>query len=179
MITKNYKKLMTKFLMSNWVSNDPGISDLVNFDNTMKTIIVTNYSGSGVAAGFANVLSENQVADVQDSSANGIIIAVGTGTVEPTEDDYTLDSLISHTDLPVVGSTVSVTPTLVKQFTYIMQNVTQEDITVNEIGIYLRHGLYNAQGARPFCALLVRELLDTPVTIQPSQLVTFTFEFRF
>lgn len=180
MLTNNFKKIMTKFLMADWSSNfNPGITDLKNFDNTAGTI--NTYSVIATIPGCFNaVCSDNQIIIPTGGrmSWNGLLVAVGTGSAEPTADDYTLESLVSHTDMPVSSSTLGITASGTKQYTYILNNSTDAAITVAEIGLYLRSSAITT-GLTPLCCLLGREVLDTPVTVQPGQTATFTYEIAF
>ena len=180
MLTNNFKKIMTKFLMANWSSNfNPGITDLKNFDNTTGTINSSS-APAAVPGCFNAVCSDNQVIIPTggEASWNGLIVAVGTGSTEPTVDDYTLDSLVTYTDMPVSSATVGVTASGTKQFTYVLNNATDAAITVTELGLYLRSSAMTT-GLTKLCCLLGRELLNTPVTVQPGQTATFTYEIGF
>ena len=181
MLTNNFKKIMTKFLMANWSSSfNPGITDLKNFDNTTGAINNASGAPATIPGCFNTVCNENQIIIPTDggTSWNGLIVAVGTGSTEPTADDYTLESLVSHTDMPVSSSTLGITASGTKQYTYILNNATDTAITVTELGLYLRSPAITT-GLTRLCCLLGRELLDTPVTVQPGQTATFTYEIAF
>lgn len=179
MLTNNFKKIQTKFLMNNWSNNNPGITDLKNYDNTTGTI----NTGNGLALladCFNTVSSNNQVFIPTDGSTtwNSLIVCVGTGDTEPTANDYNLESLVSYTDMPVSSSTVGITSNNTKQYTYVLNNATSNTIIVKEIGIYLRSSAITT-GLTRLCCLLGREVLDEPVTVLPNQTATFTYEFSF
>ena len=179
MLTNNFKKIQTKFLMNNWSNNNPGITDLKNYDNS--TGMINDRNAGTVAGCFNSVCSNNQVVvpSVSATTWNGLIIAVGTGDTEPTASDYNLESLISYTDMPVSSSTVGVTANGTKQFTYVLNNSTANTIIVKEMGIYLRSSYTEIGTITPLCCLLGREVLDEPVTVLPNQTATFTYEFSF
>lgn len=178
MLTNNFKKIMTKFLMNDWYNYNPRITDLKNCDNTTGTI--NNIAPTAIANCFNSVCSDNQiiVPTGGDTSWDGLIVAVGTGTTEPTLNDYNLESPVSHTDMPVSSSSFGVTANYTKQFTYVMQNATDAAITVSELGLFLRSSAITT-GLTRLCCLLGREVLDEPVTVLPNQTATFTYEFSF
>lgn len=166
--------------MANWSSNfNPGITDLKNFDNTAGTINSPS-APETIPGCFNAVCSDNQIIipPSGEMSWDGLLVAVGTGSAEPTLNDYNLESPVSHTDMPVSSSSFGVTANYTKQFTYVMQNATDAAITVSELGLFLRSSAITT-GLTKLCCLLGREVLDTPVTVQPGQTATFTYEIAF
>ena len=111
-------------------------------------------------------------------------LVVGSGTTPVTDDDYKLDSPI--TTLTAVSATTScktdntranLSPTSFT-VTTTYRNDTEAPVTVNEIGImipvgYKISGTGSNKNALSSC-LIYREVLETPVTIEPNQLRTFS-----
>lgn len=104
-------------------------------------------------------------------------LSYGSGTTEPTADDYTLESPIST----LTGSSATCGKTASgKQYTQVVTNETNEDVTITELGLFvLVHIAYNEASAMKSSIMLYHEVLDTPVTLAPGQTATFTVELTF
>ena len=113
---------------------------------------------------------------VESGSSASIGIVFGTGTTPPTENDYTVENIIS-------GLTLSATPT--KQYSFdsatnkytvfydfTLANGTGEDITINEVCLFANVFPTSTKGENPgtgtsnkFAVLMDRTVLATPITI--------------
>ena len=149
----------------------------------------------GLALGYGRIdTASNSTGTMMPSSgiaqttARGITaqttLVVGSGTTPVTDDDYKLDTPI--TTLTAVSATTScktsptgnvLSPTSFT-VTTTYRNATDAPVTVNEIGImipvgYKSSGSGTNQNALSSC-LIYREVLETPVTIEPNQLRTFS-----
>lgn len=111
-------------------------------------------------------------------------LVVGSGTTPVTDDDYKLD--VPITTLTAVSATTSCktnnTGSILSPTTFVVsttyRNDTEAPVTVNEIGImipvgYLGSSISSNPNGLSSC-LIYREVLETPVTIEPNQLRTFT-----
>lgn len=177
MLTRNFKILMTRFLMTNWYSDNPNITNIINFNGDVGKI--TTRSVSGIAGGFNKTCNDNQIfIPPSNTTYDGMIVAVGKGTGDVSENDINLADLVPHTDMVMSSSTVGVTANYTKQYTYVLQNATNSPITITEIGLYLRSSSSNMDISK-LCCLVGRELLETPVVIQSGQTSTFTYEIAF
>ena len=129
--------------------------------------------------------SRGQVVTTAQGTSCQTTLVVGSGTTPVTDDDYKLDAPI--TTLKAVSATTScktddtgatLSPTSFT-VTTTYRNDTEAPVTVNEIGIMIPVGYkYSASGdvnnnALSSC-LIYREVLETPVTIEPGQLRTFS-----
>ena len=102
-------------------------------------------------------------------------IVLGSGNTQPTEDDYILTNKITS------GLTVgSVTVNLnidsdgnpYKEFIFLVTNTSQDAISIREIGYVGQLDAPDTVGSNSTSIssyLLDHSLLDTPVTIQPSE----------
>lgn len=103
-------------------------------------------------------------------------ITLGSGDTAPTIDDYAMDSVLSNLTLITeiskgYGATNSETedygdPIATNTATY--RNDTNANIEVKEIGLIFKDTWYN----RWF--LIYREVLDTPVIIEPNHTKSFS-----
>ena len=140
------------------------------YDNSNNTELMIPSSG----------LASTQAGGITDQTT----LVVGSGTTPVTDDDYKLD--VPITTLTAVSATTScktddtkntLSPTtFTVSTTY--RNATEAPVTVNEIGIMIPVGYkYSGSGAIPNAlssCLIYREVLETPVTIEPNQLRTFS-----
>ena len=128
--------------------------------------------------------SRGQVVTTAAGISYQTTLVVGSGTTPVTDDDYKLDAPI--TTLTAVSATTScksagtgdaLSPTTFT-VTTTYRNDTEAPVTVNEIGImipvgYKISGTGSNNNALSSC-LIYREVLETPVTIEPNQLRTFS-----
>ena len=140
------------------------------YDNSNNTELMIPSSG----------LVSTQAGGITDQTT----LVVGSGTTPVTDDDYKLD--VPITTLTAVSATTScktddtkntLSPTtFTVSTTY--RNDTEAPVTVNEIGIMIPVGYkHSGSGAIPNAlssCLIYREVLETPVTIEPNQLRTFS-----
>jgi hypothetical protein len=118
-----------------------------------------------------------------DVAAGTGMIILGSGDTPPTPDDYKLDNWIPTTELSVQSfDCFCFTGTerlneRIGAFQTTFKNVTNENITVKEIGL-MRDAYDNAQGgnfrSQRTKVLFIRNVLDSPVIVKPGELYTFT-----
>lgn len=173
MLTKNAKKLILYCIM------DSCISGTTHPEPNVVKYTLTNIQGNSVTTdayassmySFINSLNHVKTDPTQDSIT---FIRCGTGTSEPTENDYGLsfvsgmscDSVITS-----IGGNVSK-----KIYTATFSNNTDADIVVTEIG-FLTNFFYTRVNNDNF--LLDRILLETPITIPAGESKAITYELGF
>lgn len=101
----------------------------------------------------------------------GTFILVGSGTAEPSSSDYKLENCIS--DLTDCGQYIALSSVNLFSVNRILQNNTDEDIVINEVGLYNRPA-YNDNDKGRTKLLLAREVLPETVTLKPGDSYTFT-----
>jgi len=173
MITKNFKQLSRMLLIGDGPQTETGnilVGMIKAIDVTGGAWYLTSYSAEGITdyTGYTNAWD-----------AQGVTF--GSGTTQPTENDYKLESPISS-GISVTRD-VYKTPTssdkLSVEIHYSVTNTSGSDITISEIG--LKKSLYAASVpnilATPILTntptlgrvfLIDRTLLDNPVTIHPG-----------
>ena len=130
--------------------------------------------------------SSGQVSTTRKGITGQTTLVVGSGTTPVTDDDYKLDVPIASASLTAVSATTScktentgeaLSPTSFT-ITTTYRNDTEAPVTVNEIGIMIPVGCKSSISATMPNALssclIYREVLETPVTIEPGQLRTFS-----
>lgn len=101
----------------------------------------------------------------------GTFILVGSGTAEPSSSDYKLENCIS--DLTDCGQYLALSSGNLFSVNRILQNNTDEDIVINEVGLYNRPAYIDSDKGRTKL-LLAREVLPETVTLKPGDSYTFT-----
>lgn len=106
---------------------------------------------------------------------NTCTLVVGTGITKDKSTDYTMEYIIQDTSiLQVVSQTSSIYYTQLADslgtVSRTIKNVSDTTITITEIGLYTR-GTYDNE-----LWLLYREVLDSPVTLEPGKKYTFTID---
>lgn len=104
-------------------------------------------------------------------------VCVGSGNTPASKTDYKLENLISsglnqlnrtHA-LNILDNGIEIV------YAFILQNVSEDDITISEIGL-LNYGYI--QGSTGAAFLVDRTVLDTPVTIPAGETKTISYSIR-
>ena len=103
----------------------------------------------------------------------GVCIGFGAGSKQVSLEDYNLETIIDN--LSYLSSSV-VTTEECYMVTTSVKNNTSTDIIVSEVGIFGR-GTNGAVTGNPF--MLTRKVLETPITINPNEIKTFTIAINF
>lgn len=101
----------------------------------------------------------------------GTFILVGSGTAEPSSSDYKLENCIS--DLTDCGQYLALSSVNLFSVNRILRNDTNEDVVINEVGLYNRPAYIDSDKGRTKL-LLAREVLPETVTLHPGDSYTFT-----
>ena len=118
-----------------------------------------------------NSLGENVSIYVTSKYApNDWTMAVGSGTTEPTRDDITLPSGISGNIIHFGALMCDVAPNGNLIFTRAFTNISDSDVTITELGLYLMD-----DGN----AFLAAHKLIPARTVQPNETVTFSYVVEF
>lgn len=181
MITNNFKKLISEFLLgdestgSGWSSPATFSFNIVDKTGETKSyssqVNSTSATGSYACNGLFHALSRMGVNDENKS-----YIEVGTGTTTPTADDYNLESQDNNITVIPVG--VATTGSNTRTYTVICDNQSDEDITITEIGWFIKT-LYTTNTGTFDDFMLDRTVLSTPITIPAGQSKAITYEIGF
>lgn len=105
----------------------------------------------------STVYAANSYSSVSNQWAFGF----GTGTTPPTIDDYKFSGdLVTPTVVPASGTAYNGSNGSI--LAMVVTNETQEAMTINEIGLFLRVASYG-------CVMLTRDVLPQPVVLQPGE----------
>ena len=97
-------------------------------------------------------------------------LAVGSGTSEPQKSDYNIQEITSQYLSKSALTTVSYTPDGNVLFTRTFTNITNDNVTITEIAVYLVVSGY---------VFLVARKLILPRTLAPNETATFSYIIAF
>jgi hypothetical protein len=176
MINRNFKTVMLGWIMSSQVTN--------NSVPRFQSQTIYNVGGGGgeyppVTAGSFDVeaMSKciinalNQVTTnniIARQSVNRLFIAVGTGTTEATEEDYTLET--ENTDIICETITQTYTQAYKRQITATFNNPTSQDITLKEAGLFYETYLNDQYYINTI--MLARENINVTIPAGESKAIT-------
>lgn len=170
MLTRNFDSIMAGYLTvlpsksltpkeADWLGGIPGV--VKNHYGLMRAI--TYYQGTGFSI-FGHSSSSDNISQVpQDSSVTAMpIMIVGKSNAEETYYDYALDDIAELTTIGTryVNMTYNQEGCVYNTIKTFVNN-SDNDITVNEIGIY-QHIEFNHD------VLLYRKKLDKSVTLKAN-----------
>lgn len=165
MLTNNFRKILNYMFKNTTLVVKEHIVGLNN-----EIIISTN--GDSIPLQWLNTAKQTIL--TSDSTATqGVFIAYGDGNSPATSNDYNLEREI--TDLTLLGNSVSITNNGYAVISSI-KNTLGGSITVKELGIF--ETSKSEYGDRS-TFMLARNVLETPITIMPNEIKTFTVTINF
>lgn len=155
-----------------------------------QAVTFVNYAGANISksigtSGYFNLFGFEYSNDYYPALKNIITTAsmyskagvvFGTGTKEPTFDDYWL----SGDQITTIECSVAVTRTMgddgaIITGIYTITNTASSDITIGEVGLIASTAGTSTAGDR---IMVERSVLDTPVTIPPGGIGQVTYTIR-
>jgi len=176
MLNRNFKTIMLGWFMS---------SSRVGSDNpAFHTQTIYNVGGDGgdyppssasstekgyITMRIINTLNQLTTTNaITRQSQDRFFMAVGTGTTEATEEDYTLEN--ENTDITCEAITQTYTQAYKRQITATFNNPTAQDITLKEVGLFYET-YYNDQYYIN-TIMLARENIDVTIPAGESKAIT-------
>ena len=167
MLTRNYDSLMTAFMTilppsgytpteTDWLGGKPGVVKIHN--GVMKTMY--DYPRSSYST-FGQSSNNDNLSQLSTSTATIYpVLLVGKSNAAESYNDYAIDlitnlSVVGYRSAGITYSTDGCIYTTVKTFI----NNTENDITVNELGLYQHY-------ENGLDVLVYRKKLATPVTLK-------------
>ena len=201
MYTNNFKSLLSNYILYPWTRarTDSYGNDSDNYALNFISYEGNSYSTSGYPNstmqynvmynrvylnGFRKIIFENvTTSDISSSTGYGdmnmMIIPGGGSTTAESPSNYNLDIPYTLNDFSFVGGKVVQTDT---GYIYLstLQNITNHNIAVSELGLYMKGSTIRKWSNRDYhCILLNREVLDSVITIPPNGIYTFSLELKF
>lgn len=178
MLNRNFKTIMLGWFMSSQVTD--------NSIPSFQTQTIYNIGSSGEGAEFPptdasgsdreeiskciiNALNQLTTTNTTTrQSVNRLFMAVGTGTTEATEEDYTLES--ENTDIKCETITQTYTQSNKRQITATFSNPTTQDITLKEVGLFFE--TYYSESYYINTIMLARENINVTIPAGESKAIT-------
>ena len=177
MLNRNFKTVMLGWLMSSQTVD----SNVPRFQS--QTIYNIGSSGEGaefpptdasdtykeeLSKCIINALNQLTTTNtISRQEANRLFMAVGTGTTEATEEDYTLES--ENANITCEAITQTYTTSYKRQITATFNNPTAQDITLKEVGLFSEI-YYNNNYANTI--MLARENINVTIPAGESKAIT-------
>lgn len=172
MINRNFKTIMLGFLFSSQASNEANISfsDMNTYKTDGSQFLCPDTAGARtkVSNTIVNALSNPSTTNaISQQKINRLYMAVGTGTTEATEEDYTLES--ENTNITCETIAQSYTNNYKRQITATFNNPTAQEITLKEVGLFEEYYLDPNNYAN---WLLARENIEVTIPAGESKAIT-------
>ena len=165
MLTNNFRKILN-YMFKNATLLVKG--NIVGLDGK----IIMNVNGDSIPVEYLSK-SKQAILTSDSTPTEGVFIAYGKGNNTATSNDYNLEDEI--TNLTLLGNSVSITDNGYA-VTSSIKNTLNGSITVKELGIFetskSKYGDRNT-------FMLTRNVLETPITIKPNEIKTFTITINF
>lgn len=185
MFLRNYDNMMVLYHFTTHYTNSHNTGDELYINNKASfgdgNINVKRSDGS--VAGFVKIYHANHVLYTAPLSPQNICI--GTGNTPVTYDDYTLSGeILDNQKLTYISYKINYDAEgrkVSKTVTYTYTNETDSNITISEWGLFRQWRTNNGSSAVLFSnsaynILLYREVLETPITIEPGTSATLKFK---
>ena len=173
MITKNFIQYNNLLLQRLLNIPGAGVKALLPVTNTQnQACFLAN--GSASTSSYYNL--------VLNSTNSGV--SVGSGTTPPTINDYNLESTITSglsAATPVVSTQLDENGNPYVKLVYTINNISQNSITISEIGAKIQIFAATTQGASATSSLIFlldRTLLDSPVTIPAGEYAVIEYVLK-
>lgn len=187
MLTNNFKKILFKHIFGfSQICYSGSAPENDNYYSDHPTLISISGSNCPIDMGsnsgtLRNVWNTtvNSLSTLATTPTDGLgYIVLGSGTTEPTPEDYCLESQIT-TNLSCDSVSVS-RNTTVKTYTATFSNSGTSGITVTEIG-YVSRIIYTYSNWNHIYDnfLMDRTVLETPIIIPAGESRTVTYELSF
>lgn len=136
----------------------------------------------GIASGYNGALlsdcGDYTTNSLPNDSSRHMFLWLGSGNTEPTEDDYTLESPIDLDNNLIHSNKYFMSDNKddkgIVYITHTVINPTNEDVSIQELGLVRRVRTYSTSSSTWVNVLLTRDVLEKPITIKPNSSYSFT-----
>lgn len=177
MLTTNFKKILTRAIFNSSASGtygQPTLSEAFTMTGASGAEITT-ITGSDIMSALINVFNNPYTTSSGDAAYNKIFCRLGTGTTDPTEDDFWLET--QDDSLACSSAVASETDSNTKVYTFTFNNPTDTDIIITEtaLGIKLSGDVLSENAS----IMLDRTVLGASITFRPGETKAITYEIGF
>ena len=167
MWTNNGRKLLNRQFIGNGGTYATTFN--MTYINSQGNEVTSTYGNPVNNAAAPSITSYDISTAIANNNTYRYILYCGTGTTEPTVDDYTLANPITM-DLVTTPSLINNTNNTGGLLTFVLQNNTGSEQTITEIGLAA-----GVESATRYPVLFNRRLLENPVTLQDGDTYAFSF----
>lgn len=176
MLNRNFKTIMLGWLMSSRGTsvNRPkfrtqAVYNVNGNEGDYPPKNIDDNDNQEISAAITNALNQLTTTNtIARQSANRLFMAVGTGTTEATEEDYTLES--ENTNITCEAITQTYTTSYKRQITATLNNPTAQDITLKEVGLF--YETYASIDYYINTIMLARENINVTIPAGESKAIT-------
>lgn len=159
-------------------------------NSTLDSVVIQNgneYKISNGGSNTNNAMFSNNATFIETAksiettimdtklSQTGFLVSYGTGNTKPTMNDYNLEHSIDDLELlsgKVVRNSYNENSDTLYTFTTVIKNPTADNIVINELGVF---GIWYID-SKYNGVLLMREVLENPVTIASGEYHSFVID---
>lgn len=109
---------------------------------------------------------------------NGLILFVGSGMTPPSAEDYKLENALNlQVNNQVCSHNATNLTTVIRTF----QNNTEENVTINEVGLYVFRTCFYDQWSTyhyQYPMLVGRKVLSSPITLAPNEMIPIQYQIK-
>ena len=174
MLNRNFKTIMLGWFMSSQTTGTgaPRFSPQTIYSVDGEGVIYpTNDSSAAEQATkvITNILAHPTTNNtIAKQSQSSFFMALGTGTTEATEEDYTLET--ENTGITCEAITQTYTQGYKRQITATFNNPTAQDINIKEVGIFCEAYVQNTNCINTI--MLARENINVTIPAGESKAIT-------
>lgn len=174
MLNRNFKTIMLGWFMSSQatVMSAPRFSPQTIYSVDGERVIYPSSGGDtaeqatkAITNNLAHPTTNNTIAK---QSQSRFFMALGTGTTEATEEDYTLET--ENTGITCEAITQTYTQNYKRQITATFSNATNQDITLKEVGLFSE--IYYSNNNSVNTIMLARENINVTIPAGESKAIT-------
>jgi hypothetical protein len=175
MLTKQFNQVVRAAITGKNVQVTTPLGN--SYNATVPTTMSNGYQGIYCSRmlSIAYLMALDASATAFSNSTMGGGFAFGTGTQQPTEDDYTITLKLLPTDSFLVSPQV-VCDGETCTGTYTIINKGTETVTLTEVGLF---GMCPRSGSSGYNYMIDRTLLEQPITIGPGDMGKIVYTITF
>lgn len=177
MFTKNFTTFCNDYLLTNWYSSQRTLN-FIDYEGNSVSYTPSSSSYAYILANYFNQIGNDEVNSTCPANSGKLFIKCGLNNTEETYNDYTLNSIISSSSLAYISSSMGNGATG-KVFYTTFQNISNEDIIINEIGLFFKFNSDYVNNSTSFCGLFYRETIPGAITVKPNEIVTIPIDLFF
>lgn len=179
--------MLTKIGREIWLANaGSGVIPAMNYSS--KGYIPWRTIDSSTIKYFGCISRDHSFSRRVDAINNryGYGIALGNGTTPVTDDDYTMESLVTAGSIVFQSAATEYDAVTNRPYGYVnmtITNNTSDDLTINELGLFITSRASSELGGgidayNDYTVMVDHTILDAPVVIAPNEVGIVQYRFE-